>query len=124
MDWMFWGNKSLLTLDVSSFDTSNVTSLKGMFSGCSQLKTLDLRGFNISKVTAMESLFNNCQNLTTTITVSNPNVATCYGMFENDAGIYGGITVNYTSSASSFVDQIIANKPAGAKVVKGVLVSL
>ena len=53
----------LTDLDLSGFDTSNVTDMKGMFSGCSSLKNLDLHNFNTSKVTQMYGLFANCESL-------------------------------------------------------------
>ena len=48
---MFKGCSSLTSVDVSGFDTSNVTSLESMFSGCSSLTSLDVSGFDTSKVT-------------------------------------------------------------------------
>ena len=52
-------------LDVSKFDTSNVTRMGDMFRNCSRLSTLDVSGFDTSNVTNMPSMFNGCNNLTT-----------------------------------------------------------
>jgi surface protein len=57
--------KLLTSLDLSGFNTSNVTDMSGMFSGCSGLSTLDVTKFNTSKVTNMSSMFNGCSELTT-----------------------------------------------------------
>ena len=62
---MFSGMSHLTTLDLSNFDTSQVTNMNNMFSGMSNLTTLDLSNFDTSKVTNMERMFNNMTNLTT-----------------------------------------------------------
>ena len=56
---------SMKSLDLSDFDTSNVTSMKNMFSNCRNLKNLDISSFNTSNVTNMNSMFENCGALTT-----------------------------------------------------------
>ena len=38
MRYMFFSCSSLTSLDLSNFDTSNVTNMQEMFSGCSKLK--------------------------------------------------------------------------------------
>ena len=53
MVFMFSKCSSLTNLDVSRFDTSNVTSMSCMFDGCSSLTTLDVSRFDTSKVTGM-----------------------------------------------------------------------
>jgi surface protein len=56
---------SLKKLDVSGFDTSNVTDMGGMFEWCESLTALDVSGFDTSKVTNMALMFDGCTNLTT-----------------------------------------------------------
>lgn len=56
MTSMFDGCSSLVTLDVSSFDTSNVISMDKMFQNVSG-KIIGLDGFNVSKVEKFDSLF-------------------------------------------------------------------
>jgi surface protein len=51
-------NTSPTILDLSSFDTSNVTAMDYMFYGCSAT-TLDLSSFDTSKVTNMTNMFRN-----------------------------------------------------------------
>ncbi len=65
VSYMFGGCSSLTTLDLSNFDTSNVTNMDRMFEDCSSLTTLDLSSFDTSKVTDMEGMFNGCSSLTT-----------------------------------------------------------
>ena len=61
---MFDGCSSLTNLDLSSFNTSNVTKMSNMFYGCSSLTNLDLSSFNTSNVTSMRAMFFECQLLT------------------------------------------------------------
>ena len=43
---MFSECKSLNELNISNFNTNNVTNMNGMFAGCSSLKELNLSSFN------------------------------------------------------------------------------
>ena len=52
------------SLDLSSFDTRNVTNMKQMFQYCDALTSLDLSGFNTSNVTDMSNMFDSCSALT------------------------------------------------------------
>ena len=54
---MFYGCSSLASLDLSSFDTSNVESMDSLFGGCTSLESLDLSNFNTSKAKWMRNLF-------------------------------------------------------------------
>ena len=55
MAWMFQGSKAT-SIDLSSFDTSNVTGMADMFNE-SAATSLDLSSFNTSKVTNMKYMF-------------------------------------------------------------------
>ena len=71
MESMFQGcsNANLTSLDLSSFNTENVSSensMKCMFEGCSGLTTITLpSNTNIKRVKTMERMFQNCTNLVT-----------------------------------------------------------
>ena len=55
---------SLISLNLSNFDMSEVTDIGWMFIGCSSLKSLDLSNFYTDSVTCdVEHLFNECINL-------------------------------------------------------------
>ena len=41
-----------------------MTNMGSMFSGCSSLISLDVSNFNTSNVTEMSGMFDNCKNLT------------------------------------------------------------
>ena len=64
MECMFASCKALTSLDLSNFNTSNVTNMKYMFDDCSALTTLDLSSFDTSKVTKMGYMFEGCSSLT------------------------------------------------------------
>ena len=90
MGGMFQGCYELEYLDLSNFNTMNVTNMEGMFNncnklkeikginnfntinvknmnymfqGCEELKYLDLSNFNTIKVTKMNYIFNKCHKL-------------------------------------------------------------
>ena len=63
MSSMFYGCSSLTSLNLSNFNTSSVTDMSDMFSRCSSLTSLDLSSFNASNVTNMDSMFSGCSSL-------------------------------------------------------------
>ena len=63
MSSMFCCCSSLESLDLSGFDTSRVVNMSSMFSGCSSLESLDLSGFDTSRVTDMICMFSGCSSL-------------------------------------------------------------
>lgn len=63
MQFLFSSCQSLESLDLSGFNTENVTSMESMFSQCSSLRSLDLSSFNTSKVIDMKLMFYKCTNL-------------------------------------------------------------
>ena len=70
---MFY-NCTFPSLDLSSFDTRNVTNMKQMFQYCDALTSLDLSGFNTSNVTDMSNMFDSCGALTS-LDLSNFNTS-------------------------------------------------
>ena len=65
MNYMFNGCSNLTSLDLSSFNTSNVTNMSYMFYGCSELTSLDLSNFDMSNVTNMGRMLDFCSKLHT-----------------------------------------------------------
>ena len=63
MSRMFYGCCLLQKLDLSNFDTSEVTNMSEMFRNCISLKKLTISNFNTSNVQSMEAMFMNCQNI-------------------------------------------------------------
>ena len=62
MEYMFKGC-GLTSADLSIFNTSNVTSMKGLFTGCSSLKNLNLADCDFNKVEDMSYMFDWCLSL-------------------------------------------------------------
>ena len=65
MGRMFSSCYSLTSLDLSSWDVSNVTNMYQMFYSCESLTSLDLSGWDTSNVTDMGWMFADCKNLKT-----------------------------------------------------------
>ena len=80
---------SLTSLDLSSFDTSNVTDMTAMFYFCGELTYLDLSSFDTSKVKSMDNMFNCCYKVesinlssfnTTNVEIMNRMFHECYSL--------------------------------------------
>lgn len=64
MNYMFSSCYNLTSIDISNFDTSNVTTMRYMFSGCYKLETIVLGdNFHIDKITDAYRMFGNCYSL-------------------------------------------------------------
>ena len=61
--WMFAWCESLLEVDVSSFNTSKVTQFDGVFMRCSALKSLDLTNWDTSNGEDFSNMFSQCYEL-------------------------------------------------------------
>ena len=64
MDSMFYDMSNLTMLDLSSFNTSKVTDMSGMFAGLLNLTTLNVSHFDTSNVTNMDAMFYGMSSLT------------------------------------------------------------
>ena len=64
MSSMFAYDDNLNTLDLSNFDTSNVTTFKDMFTSDIGLKSLNVSNFKIDKVNDFSNMFSSCKALT------------------------------------------------------------
>ena len=83
MSYMFGDCYNLTSLDVSNWDTSNVTSMRSMFDNCQSLFSLNLSNWDTSNVTDMYKMFDYCSSLTS-LDVSNwdtSNVSSMSYMF-------------------------------------------
>ena len=65
MSGMFSNCKNLKSIDISTFNTKNVTNMESMFIQCKSLTTLDLSSFNTASLTHLPYMFCDCQNLRT-----------------------------------------------------------
>ena len=99
---MFLDMFYLTTLNLSSFDTSNVTNMSYMFYGMSNLTTLDLSSFNTSKVMDMSAMFYGTSNLTT-LNLSNFDTSKVTDMGSMFYGTSNLTTLNLSSFDTSNV---------------------
>ena len=82
---MFRDCSSLISIDLSSFNTTNVNNMSSMFDGCSSLKSIDLSSFNTTNVKDMSSMFWKCSSLKSidlsSFNTTNVNVNNMANMF-------------------------------------------
>ena len=112
MAWMFSGCEALTSLDVSKFNTQNVIYMSGMFQSCKALTSLDVSKFNTKNVTNMVWMFSGCEVLTTIFCNSDWNVdrpVNDYSMFENCTKLKG----TYTSFNANKTGIEMANPTTG-----------
>ena len=94
--------------------------MDSMFYECLSLINLDLSSFNTTNVTNVFKMFYNCSKLSTTINIMSNTITDYTEIFTNAASLNGArITINYTSSNSTLVDAMIATKSSNSNVVKG-----
>ena len=109
MSYMFSSCNKLTSLDVSNWNTSNVTGMYGMFNYCYELISLDVSNWDTSNVTSMGYMFNCCTSLTS-LDVSNwdtSNITDMSWMFYNcqsltSLNVSNWDTSNVTSMRSMF----------------------
>ena len=99
---MFRDLSNLISLDVSSFDTSQVTNMEAMFAGMPNLTTLNLSNFDTSKVTRMNSMFEGVSRLTT-LNLSNFDTSKVTNMEAMFGYMYGLTSLNISNFNTSQV---------------------
>ena len=72
--FLAFDNSALKQINVSNWDTSNVTNMSNTFSHCELLTSIDVSKWNTSKVTNMEGMFVDC-NLLASVDVSKWNTS-------------------------------------------------
>ena len=107
MSNMFRGCIGLTSLDVSKWNTSQVTNMSEMFGGCMGLASLDLSNFDTSQVTNMSNMFNYCTSLTS-LDLSNWNISNVTRMTHmfNGCTSLRTIKINDAASVDKLIDQI------------------
>ena len=95
---MFSGCSSLTSLDLSNFNTSNVTNMYEMFVNCSNLTRLDLSSFVTNNVTNMIAMFQGNSALVTILVGdgwNTDNVTSSTRMFKDCTSLVGGDGTRY-----------------------------
>ena len=64
IDYLFYGCKSLINIDLSNFNTQNITDMQYFFSDCESLTNIDLSNLNTQNVINMQYMFSGCKSLT------------------------------------------------------------
>ena len=107
MQSMFFGMSNLTTLNLSNFDTSKVTNMQYMFSEMHSLTTLDLSSFNTSNVTDMNNMFKHVSSLTT-LDLSSFNTSNVTDMKAMFSGMHSLTTLDLSSFDTSNVTDMNA----------------
>ena len=61
---MFRGCSDIIELDLSKFNSSEITIMNNMFRDCTSLISLNLENFDTSKINYLANFFKNCKSLT------------------------------------------------------------
>lgn len=91
-------------LNVSGFNTANVTNMNYMFRNCSGLIELGVSGFKTDNVTNVGAMFMNCSKLITIYVDSGWSTAKVTGstnMFTGSNNLKGGAGTPYNSSKTN-----------------------
>ena len=109
MRYMFAGNLTMVSLDLSNFDTSNVTNMTGMFYSCHDLSNIVFgERFNTEKVTDMTYMFADIYSMESLdlSDFNTQNVTSMIGMFRQNnmqsVDITSFDTSNVTNMAGMF----------------------
>ena len=103
----YYYNTSLKTLDLSGFNTSNVTDMSGMFYGLVNLKQLNLSGFTIGSNCDVDDIFYGCNEL---IYIKTPKAIASGKTLSFPTNVYfttqnGGITRGVSNLKNAIKDQ-------------------
>ena len=106
---LFQGCSMLTNIDLSSFNSNNITNMNGMFSGCSSLNSINFTNINTNKVSNMNSLFRQCSSLTNInlFNFNTDNITNMGGMFYEcsslkNINLSNFNTTNVTNMAAMF----------------------
>ena len=76
---LFYNCSSLKIINFTNFDTYNVINMRGLFYGCSSIEKLDLSHFKTNNTRIMTAMFLNCSSLKT-LNLSNFDTNNVYDM--------------------------------------------
>ena len=102
--FMFYKCNNIINIDLSSFNSQNVTKMISMFEECSNLININLSSFNTQNVTEMIGMFNKCFELKN-IDLSSFNTQNVNNM----AGMFAGCSSLENIDLSSFNTQNVNN---------------
>ena len=111
MSRMFYNCTSLISLDLTNLETSNVEDMNRLFVRCSLLSSLDLSNFNTSQVKYMYSMFHECSGLKT-LNISSfdtSQVTFMFRMFYNCNSLNSLYLSNFVTSKVTNMEQMFYN---------------
>ena len=119
----FTGCLNLTKLDLSNFNTSNVTNMSYMFASCESLKDVNLENLETKKVENMNGMFYVCRNLKATLNIES-EVSSYAGMLDHCAIEDGSkLVLNYTKNSKDTVEKMLKTKSDSANVFLGNLIA-
>lgn len=113
-DWFFYCENLETVEGLENLNTSETTTMAGLFCNCTKLTSLDLSGFDTQNVTNMNYMFSGCSNLQT-ITVGSgwtvAGVTESDDMFKDCTSLVGG---NGTIYDAAHTDKEYARADGGS----------
>ena len=103
----FYQCSNLTSIDLTNVNTSNITNMRGMFEECSNLTSLDVSNFDTSNVTNMTSMFTGCNNLTS-LDVSNFDTSNVTNMASMFSRCYNLTSLDVSNFDTSNVTNMIS----------------
>ena len=98
---MFFGCYSLEAVNVSGFDTANVTDMSDMFENCSSLTSLDLSNFTVNDSLNTYGIFGGCNSL--------DSIKIPSGFVINEDMQLSGSDLNYKGWAKSSAPTVVVS---------------
>lgn len=99
--FVFKGCESLVSVDLSKFNTSKTNNLRGFFHGCSRLVEIDISSFSAEQITNTTDMFNGCSLLRTIYASTNFNTSintSSSNMFAGCTNLVGGSGTTYNAN--------------------------
>jgi surface protein len=121
MSYMFeqCNNLEKIVLDPSAFKTNKVVKMGRMFSECYSLKEIDLSSFNVEKVIHMSFMFNNCRQLTMVdlSKTKNNKEANMTHMFDSCSNIRKINISNFRLTSTTKIEKMFDNLEKIQKII-------
>ena len=109
MNDLFGWCQNLENLNISHFNTSNVTEMMRLFYNCNSIASLDLTNWNVNKVEHINDMFFRCLDLKIIYCNEdwkdyNINETTAIGMFHDCTTLVGAIAYNSTKTDVNYAN--------------------
>ena len=108
---MFDNMNSIISIDLSNFDSSQIIDISGMFKDCSKLNYINFSNFDVSFVENLDELFYNCISLTS-LDLSNLytiSAVSMEGMFQNAESLISLDLKNFDTSSVTNMKNMFNN---------------